>query len=130
MVGSSVVAAITDGHLEQILDNLIANALESVQREGWVRLEISHTSSRAMLRLVDNGTGMTADQRARAFGRFVTDRGSRGGTGLGLAIVGRLVAADGGVARLDETPGGGLTVEVGFQLVIGHGRGAKALQAP
>ena len=55
----------------------------------------------------DNGPGMSAEDRQRAFLRFTTM--SPGGTGLGLAIVHRLVTANGGTARLAETPGGGLT---------------------
>jgi signal transduction histidine kinase len=50
--------------------------------------------------------------REAAFHRFVTDRDDGRGTGLGLAIVHRLVTADGGQVRLEETPGGGLTVVV------------------
>jgi signal transduction histidine kinase len=116
MVAGSAIAATTEGHLEQILDNLIANALDAVPPTGWVRLEVSRTPTQAVIQIIDSGPGMTAEQRACAFGRFVTDRGSRGGTGLGLAIVGRLVATDRGAARLEETEGGGLTVDVRFPL--------------
>jgi signal transduction histidine kinase len=112
------IAAITPGHLEQLLDNLIANALEAVPPGGRVRLEVSRTPAQAVLRIVDSGPGMTADQRAHAFGRFVTDRGQSGGTGLGLAVVGRLVATDRGCAKLEETQGGGLTVEICFPLAL------------
>jgi signal transduction histidine kinase len=111
------IAATTEGHLEQILDNLIANALDAVPPNGSVRLKVTSSSEQAVLRIVDSGPGMTADQRDHAFGRFVTDRRDRGGTGLGLAIVGRLVATDRGEARLEETPGGGLTVEIRLPLV-------------
>jgi hypothetical protein len=55
---------------------------------------------------------MSPEERERAFLRFTTS--SPNGTGLGLAIVHRLAISNGGTARLDETPGGGLTVTLDF----------------
>ena len=63
--------------------------------------------------VADDGPGMSQHDRARAFGRFTTS--SPGGTGLGLAIVYRLVTSNGGIAKLDETPGGGLSVMLDFR---------------
>ncbi len=124
----SAMAASTEGHLEQILDNLIANALEAVPVRGWIRVEVFSTPTQAVFRIVDSGPGMTTEQRANAFGRFVTDRGDRGGMGLGLAIVGRLVATDHGEAHLEETSGGGLTVDVRFPVMPRRqGRGDRVL---
>ena len=60
------------------------------------------------LRVRDNGPGMTADQRDRAFDRFWRAGLPGKGTGLGLAIVHRLVSADGGSIELRDAPGGGL----------------------
>jgi signal transduction histidine kinase len=110
--GRQCLARSTPGHLEQILDNLLANALDALQPGGTVRIDAEPQADAAVVRVVDDGPGMTADMRAHAFDRFVTDRRGDGGTGLGLAIVGRLVAADHGRAELRETDGGGLTVEV------------------
>lgn len=67
-------------------------------------------SGRVLLRVVDDGPGMTAAAREAAFRRFGNPEAT--GTGLGLAIVHRLVTANGGEARLADTPGGGLTVEL------------------
>ena len=110
--GKTCLARSTPGHLEQILDNLLANALDALQPGGTVRIDAEPQADGALVRVVDDGPGMTPDMRAHAFDRFVTDRRGDGGTGLGLAIVGRLVAADHGHAELRETKGGGLTVEV------------------
>lgn len=110
--GRPAVAAITPGHLEQVLDNLLANAIDAVPRGGSVILTVSVEAPDIVLRVIDSGPGIGAEQRAHAFGRFVTDRGGHGGTGLGLTIVGRLIAADRGSATLLETPRGGLTAEI------------------
>ena len=108
----------TPGHVEQILDNLIANALEAVAPGGRVVVTVGADHEGPRVAVVDDGPGLTAAQRQRAFGRFASDRA--GGTGLGLAIVGRLVAADGGTATLEETPGGGLTAAVLLPGADGH----------
>jgi signal transduction histidine kinase len=107
------VALATPGRLEQVLDNLLANALDvsppgaaitvsAVVEDGWIELHVA-----------DEGPGMSADQRDRAFDRFWRAPGREGeGSGLGLAIVRRLAAADGGSVELRETPSGGLDAVV------------------
>jgi signal transduction histidine kinase len=110
--GGPVLAWIGEGHLEQILDNLIANALDALSPGQLVRLTAAATAAGARITVSDNGPGMRPEDRERAFLRFTTS--SPTGTGLGLAIVHRLATANGGTARLDETPGGGLTVTLDF----------------
>jgi signal transduction histidine kinase len=107
------VVALGAGHLEQILDNLLDNAIEATgDGGGTVRVSVAQSDSGVSLTVADDGPGMTPHERSRAFLRFTT--GSQNGTGLGLAIVHRLVTANGGIIKLDDTPGGGLTVEVEF----------------
>lgn len=110
--GGPVLAWIGEGHLEQILDNLIANALDALHQGNLVRLTTSATAAGVRITVADNGPGMSAEDRERALLRFTTS--SPNGTGLGLAIVHRLAISNGGTARLDETPGGGLTVTLDF----------------
>ena len=103
--------ALGAGHLEQVLDNLIDNAIEAVgDGGGTVRVSVARSETGTMLIVADDGPGMTPHERSRAFLRYTT--GSQNGTGLGLAIVHRLVTANGGTIRLADTPGGGLTVEL------------------
>jgi signal transduction histidine kinase len=114
-VGRPMVA-LGAGHLEQILDNLIDNAIDAIAGSGAdgsggsIRIWATATDSGTLLTVADDGPGMTAQERSRAFLRYTT--GSQNGTGLGLAIVHRLVTANGGAIRLADTPGGGLTVVV------------------
>lgn len=112
--GRAGSASLAPGDLEQILDNLIANALTAVPNGGHVRVEDSadRGRDRVILRVIDDGPGMTEEAKQAAFRRFGTSSGS--GSGLGLAIVDRLVAANGGEVRLADTAGGGLTVVVGL----------------
>ncbi len=111
-VPDQVLAWMGEGHLEQILDNLVANALEALEAGGHVTVTTSATAAGAQIVVADDGPGMSAEDRERAFLRFTTSNPN--GTGLGLAIVHRLVTSNGGTARLTETPGGGLTAILDF----------------
>jgi signal transduction histidine kinase len=108
----AVLAWMGEGHLEQVLDNLIANALDALHAGGHVTVTTTATAAGAQITVTDDGPGMSAEDRERAFLRFTTSNPN--GTGLGLAIVHRLVTSNGGQARLAETPGGGLTVVLDF----------------
>jgi signal transduction histidine kinase len=122
---ASVLAWIGEGHLEQVLDNLIANALDALTAGGHVTVAAAVTTAGAQITVADDGPGMSAEDRERAFLRFTTSNPN--GTGLGLAIVHRLVTSNGGTARLTETPGGGLTVILDFPGVPApNGNGAAS----
>lgn len=117
-----------DGQLEQVLDNLIANALDALPSGGTIRISSAPVDDRARITVADDGPGMSQQQQKLAFRRFAT--GTGGGTGLGLAIVDRLVVAAGGSAGLSDTPGGGLTVTIDLPLARrdrdrDHGRGLR-----
>lgn len=118
----TVLAWIGEGHLEQVLDNLIANALEALGAGCHVTVTTAVTTAGARITVADDGPGMSAEDRERAFLRFTTSNPN--GTGLGLAIVHRLVTSNGGTARLAETPGGGLTAILDFPGVPAAAGGA------
>jgi signal transduction histidine kinase len=95
--------------LRRVLDNLIRNALESLERK---RGEVVVTSSAGadgsiILSVSDTGRGMTAEETARAFDDFYTTK--EAGTGLGLSVVRRLTADLGGAVRVESEPGRGTT---------------------
>ncbi len=104
------LALIAEGYLEQILDNLIANAVEAAGEGSRVTVSATIASQRVQVVVADNGPGMSQAGMDRAFRRFATS--TAGGSGLGLAIVYRLASSSGGSARLARTDGGGLTVIV------------------
>jgi signal transduction histidine kinase len=97
------------GALEQVLDNLLANALRFAPAGSTVELAIRQAGASVELHVTDQGPGMPADQRQRAFDRFWrAPSADRDGTGLGLAIVRQLLEASGGGAELHPGPDGGL----------------------
>jgi signal transduction histidine kinase len=110
----ALVVRSTPGRLEQVLDNLIANALDVAPAGSAVRVTGARDPRGITLTVQDAGPGMSAEQRAHAFDRFWRPSGADrdGGSGLGLSIVKQLVTADGGSVELDAAPGGGLAARV------------------
>jgi signal transduction histidine kinase len=106
-----VAAHAAEERVRQVLDNLVENAVEVSPHGGTVRLEARSAPPWVELRVRDEGPGMSAEERKRAFDRFWRARGGEG-SGLGLAIVRRLVEADGGVVELVGDDGSGLEAVV------------------
>ena len=108
----------TPGHLEQVIDNLVANAVDvAPEGTGVVVQAVQPPDDEGIVELhvIDEGPGMTAEQREHAFDRFwrsTEARSKLGGSGLGLSIVQQLVVNDGGSVALLEAPGGGLDARV------------------
>ncbi len=97
------------GAVEQLVDNLLDNALDVSRSGETVIVRIVRSVSGIELHVVDEGPGLDADARRRAFDRFWRGpEASEAGSGLGLAIVRRLAEASGGSARLDAASSGGI----------------------
>ena len=99
------------GRLEQIVDNLLSNALRYTEPGGEVTLSVAQADGEAVLDVVDTGIGIAADDLRHIFTRFWRGDRSRsratGGTGIGLAIVRELIRAHDGRIEVDSTPGRG-----------------------
>jgi two-component system, OmpR family, sensor histidine kinase KdpD len=107
------------GLLERAIANIIGNAVAWSPPEHPVKVLASSAGDRVELRVVDRGPGIAPADRERVFQPFqrMGDRSSGGvaGVGLGLAVAKGFVDAMGGSLAMEETPGGGLTVVVGFE---------------
>jgi signal transduction histidine kinase len=110
------------GAIEQVLDNLLSNAIAASPAGSAIRLTVLAGREAVELHVGDQGPGMTAEQRERAFERFWRAPGpSSRGFGLGLAIVHELVTASGGEVRLQPGAGGrGLDAVVVLPRPAGH----------
>lgn len=109
----SLLVRSVPGRLEQVLDNLVSNALDVAPLGTAIRVRVRRLDAVAEVEVSDAGPGIPVDQRVRAFDRFWRGDAVRrdgGGFGLGLAIVRELVAADGGDVELGDGPEGGLAV--------------------
>ena len=97
--------------LQQVLLNLLDNAIKYAGATGQIELKASSTPDRIRIEVNDDGPGIPLKDRERVFERFFrVDPGrsrALGGTGLGLAIVKHLVQSMGGGVGVSEAPGGG-----------------------
>ena len=97
----------------QVIDNLVSNALRHAPESSIVTVSVARASAGLVeLRVADEGPGLAAEQKARAFDRFWSAGPGTGGSGLGLAIAKRLVEVDGGTIELSDATGGGLEAVV------------------
>lgn len=101
----------TPDHVAGVIDNLLANALDVSGAGSTVTLSCRGGSRDVEAHVMDEGPGLSAEERARAFDRFWTTPsvGRRlGGSGLGLPIARQLARADGGDLELRAASGGGV----------------------
>ncbi len=119
-VGSVAAGTVPMTRLE--LERVVGNLVDNARRHARSRVELgfARTTREAVLRVADDGDGIPAADRERAFDRFARLDDARdrdtGGTGLGLAIVRELVRRRGGDIRLGDSSYGGLVAEVRFPL--------------
>ena len=109
--------------LEQMLTNLIDNAVKFNREGGEVTVRYKTTETRDCISVTDTGDGVSGEHIERIFERFYRIDRARsrdmGGTGLGLAIVKHLARAHGGEATVQSTPGEGstFTIELPKQVI-------------
>jgi two-component system, OmpR family, phosphate regulon sensor histidine kinase PhoR len=107
--------------LEQILLNLVENALRHTPEGGRVAIETAPAENGVYLSVADTGSGIPPEHLPRIFERFYRADSGRsrdsGGTGLGLAIVKHLVEAHGGSIRADSVVGAGTRIRILFPTV-------------
>jgi len=93
--------------LEQVLVNLLINARDACNGQGIIRLEGDVVADRVILRVADNGCGMSADIQNQLFEPFFTTKAPGKGRGLGLAVCQRVIAEAGGEIRVESVEGEG-----------------------
>jgi signal transduction histidine kinase len=119
---STLVGNWEGDRLEQVVENLISNALKYAP-EGPVRVTIEQNQEYGILRVIDQGIGLTAEDHARLFQRYFRSREAiqRGveGTGLGLFICRGIIEAHGGrITASSDGPDTGTTMTVFLPLDI------------
>ena len=99
---------IDHGLMEQVLLNLIHNAVTYSPADTTISICASCIIDQLVITVEDQGNGFPADQIDKVFGRFYRLNNSRtGGTGLGLSIVKGFVEAQNGTVSLNNKSGGG-----------------------
>ena len=124
--------------IEQIVMNLLSNALKFTPEGGRITVRVGREGDEAVLKVSDDGDGMTADLLPSVFDLFVQGEGEpdrRSGLGIGLTLVRRLVELHGGrVEAASPGPGRGSVFTVRLPALVDpaqeDARAAKAPDAP
>ena len=111
------IVVLGDGErLDQMVGNLLDNAVQYTPREGRVAFGLQRFNGRVQLEVRDTGQGIKADEIAHVFERFYRGESARAsrpaGTGLGLAIVKYVAEAHGGTVSVVSEPTNGTTFVV------------------
>lgn len=114
--GEAVVVSGDRLAIEEILDNLVSNAIKyGANKPISLRIGIDDAARRAVIRVSDSGSGISADDQARIFERFeraVQPADHFGGFGVGLWVVRQLCKGMDGSLRVDASPSQGSTFSV------------------
>jgi signal transduction histidine kinase len=125
------------GQLDQVLLNIIANALDAVGGRGIITIGMHaeedpvpapHRGPHLVLRVHDDGPGMAAEVRGRVFDPFFTTKPEGQGTGLGLSVSYGIVERHGGTIVVQSAPGQGTAFTVYLPLTqpVAQGGGPAA----
>ncbi|OGU17859.1 MAG: hypothetical protein A2076_15115 [Geobacteraceae bacterium GWC2_53_11] len=105
LVPDNIEVAVDPHQFNQVIINLLQNAADALPSGGEVVIECSSSSSGYVIKITDNGSGITEDAIQHLFEPFWTTKSA--GTGLGLAICYRIVDAHGGTLSAESPPTGG-----------------------
>jgi signal transduction histidine kinase len=117
-------AWLVPGDLDQILDNLLANALDASPAGGRISVSLTPGENNHFeLHVTDEGPGLSRDDRRRAFDRFWRGASNNGGhSGLGLAIVRQLADRNEAGAELRPAGPGGLDAVITLNATTNQSR--------
>ncbi|MFN3698483.1 MAG: sensor histidine kinase [Pseudobdellovibrio sp.] len=110
---ADLVTIIEKSDIERIVSNIINNSIESLEssNEGFVKIELDVVGSRNLIKITDNGHGMTADVLSKVCSKGFTF-GKSDGNGLGLYHAKSTIESAGGVFRISSEVGVGTVVEI------------------
>ena len=113
--------------LNEVLTNLVLNAIDAMPKGGTLRIRTRLGDHRhAVITVADTGMGMSDDVRKKVFDPFFTTKGEEG-TGLGLSVSHSIVERHGGDLKVDSRPGEGTTFTI--ILPIGMNPTSEAAQS-
>ncbi|MEM6927074.1 MAG: HAMP domain-containing sensor histidine kinase [Myxococcota bacterium] len=114
------------GLLDQVVLNLVDNALRAAGEGGWVEIRVGSQSDAVLLEVEDSGAGIAEGLTEEIFEPFVTTYKDQGGTGLGLHLCRRAVERHHGELWASSEPGRGavFTVRLPTRPLVAHGEEA------
>ncbi len=109
--------------MEQVLINLVQNAIQAMPHGGSLRVRLVEDNGRVSLTVADTGVGIPKDHLNRIFDPFFTTKPEAEGTGLGLSVSYGIVKQHNGAIRVASVVGRGTIFEVSLPLAGAGGNG-------
>jgi len=103
-IQSGAVACVVPGEIRQVVANLITNAIDASSAHGEIRVEVKKRAGEVMVRVSDQGTGISEEHRGHLFEAFFTTKKDLG-TGLGLWVSRGLIEKHNGTLTLETRTG-------------------------
>lgn len=106
--------------IEQVLNNLVSNALKYSPAGTRVEVTVLQQNEEALVSVTDQGIGISTEEQRHLFAPFRRTIGARErapGAGLGLSVARRIVEAHGGLVEVDSQPGKGSVFRIRLPLV-------------
>lgn len=91
--------------INQVWTNLVQNAIHAMEGKGILKLEVCEEEQGMIVRVTDNGSGISEEGLKKIFEPFYTTKIKGEGTGLGLSICKRIVEKHGGLMEVSSKPG-------------------------
>lgn len=108
----AVMAYYDAGQIEQVLINLIQNAIQAMPKGGTLRINLSHAPGALAVAVEDTGIGISPGNLARIFDPFFTTKKEGEGTGLGLSVSYGIISRHGGKVGVESKVGKGTTFTI------------------
>lgn len=108
----AVMAYYDAGQIEQVLINLIQNAIQAMPKGGTLRINLSHAPGALAVAVEDTGIGISPGNLARIFDPFFTTKKEGEGTGLGLSVSYGIISRHGGKIGVESKVGKGTTFTI------------------
>jgi len=112
VTGGPLLVSLDRGQMEQVLVNVVKNALEAIGTDGTITIRLGCNPSRPFTVLEDSGSGIPEDVRDQLFTPFFTTKPD--GQGLGLTLAREVLLAHGFDFSLENAPGGGARFTILF----------------
>ena len=117
-----VIILADEDRLEQIIQNIIQNAIRYAKDEPYIRITMETKENTCVLAIADNGVGISEENLAIITNRFIRVNKVRSrkeaGTGLGLSIVEKLMELHGGKLSIESQLGEGTTIKLEFPILF------------
>ena len=116
-LSSLPVVFANEGQLHQLFLNILANAVQSIETEGSITIDLVSNNKHLEISISDTGKGISEEHLKHIFDPFFTTKDPGEGTGLGLAISKKITEEHHGTISCDSVPGRGTTFIVSLPSV-------------